>query len=71
MTIIKPGKNIPAEQEVTYSTCEAILLIVPLDLTENPNGSYSFTCACCKRDNTIKKSELSEPLMFGLKELSQ
>ena len=59
MNIVKDGKEIINQQEITCPKCEAVLEIVPSDLVSAPKrGTYFYTCPCCKRRHSITEKKI-------------
>ena len=67
MTVVKEGKTIINQQDVTCPKCEAILNIILKDLEPTPkHGIYFYVCPCCGRRHSITDNELNDDIKFGL-----
>lgn len=67
MKIVKEGKPIINQQEVTCPKCEAILELTPTDLESAPKyGTYFYVCPCCGRRHSITKKDLNDDIKFWL-----
>ena len=71
MKLIKEGKEI--KMRVTCEKCEAELEIQAGDLTKSftmtfEPTTYYYICPCCKHINHLRYYELSEKILFDLRD---